>query len=226
VTGKRVVFVVEDDPKIAAVLVDYLRNAGHEPRTFPDGRDVVRAVRQDPPAAIILDRMLPASDGMTLCGALREFSDVPILMLTARVELNERLDGLAAGADDYVSKPFSASEVMARIDALIRRAEGRLTADPRARPFTVDQPGQRVAWQGHWLDLSLSEFRILATLMKQPGRVFSRDQLLDLLGERAQESGDRAIDTHIKNIRRKIAAIDPGATCVASVYGSGYRFEA
>jgi two-component system response regulator BaeR len=146
-------------------------------------------------------------------------------MLTARVELNNKLSGLAAGADDYVTKPFSAAEVVARVGALIRRAEGRLTRDPASVLFMIDEDRQRIAWRGRWLDLSTFEFRILAAMMKQPGRVFTRDQLLDETGGAAQESGDRAVDTHIKNIRRKIAAVDPDALCVASVYGSGYRFE-
>ena len=221
----RTVFVVEDDRKIAAVLVDYLRNAGYQTRLFPDGRAVVNAAQQDPPAAVILDLTLPVSDGMTICASLREFSTVPILMLTARVELNDRVSGLAAGADDYVSKPFSAAEVVARVGALIRRAEGRLTRDPATVPFMVDAERQRIAWHGRWLELSTFEFRILSAMMKRPGRVFSRDELLEELGAPAQDSGDRAIDTHIKNIRRKLAAADPAAVCVASVYGSGYRFE-
>lgn len=223
-TERRMVFVVEDDRKIATVMEDYLRRAGYEARLFSDGRAVVNAVRQTPPSAVILDRMLPVSDGMTICGELREFSSVPILMLTARVALDDRLAGLAHGADDYVSKPFSAVEVVARVDALIRRAEGRLTKDVAAVPYAIDDIGQRVAWHGMWLELSTSEYRILAAMMKQPGRVFSRDQLLDLLGERALTTSDRAIDSHVKNIRRKIVATDPHATCIISVYGSGYRF--
>lgn len=220
----RTVFVVEDDRKIAGVLVDYLHSAGYRTRLFPDGREVVAAARQDHPSAVVLDLTLPVGDGMSICAALRDFSTVPILMLTARVELKDRVGGLAVGADDYVSKPFSAAEVVARIGALIRRAEGRLTRDPASVPYLIDADRQRIAWRGTWLELSTFEFRILAAMMKQPGRVFTRDQLLDELGGAAQESGDRAIDTHIKNIRRKTAAVDPGATCIAAVYGSGYRF--
>jgi two-component system response regulator BaeR len=224
-TEVRTVFVVEDDSKIAGVLVDYLRSAGYLTRLFVDGRAVVAAARKDPPSAVVLDLTLPGADGMSICAALREFSTVPILMLTARVELTNKVSGLAAGADDYVTKPFSAAEVVARVSALIRRAEGRLTRDPASVRFMIDEDRQRIAWRGRWLDLSTFEYRILAAMMKQPGRVFTRDQLLDETGGAAQESGDRAVDTHIKNIRRKIAAVDPDALCVASVYGSGYRFE-
>jgi two-component system response regulator BaeR len=221
----RTVFVVEDDSKIAAVLADYLCAGGHEARVFPDGRAVVAAVRDAQPAAIILDLGLPGMDGMAICAAVREFSAVPILMLTARVEEVDRLRGLDGGADDYVCKPFAAREVMARINAMIRRAEGRLTRDPATLPWLVDDDSQRIAWRGHWLDLSPSEFRILAAMMRMTGRIFTRDQLLDQLGDRALESGDRAIDSHIKNIRRKIVGVDESASCLASVYGVGYRFE-
>lgn len=221
----RVVFVVEDDAKIAAVLADYLRAEGHDARVFPDGRAVVAAVRAAPPAAMILDLGLPGIDGMAVCAAVRGFSAVPILMLTARVDEADRLRGLEGGADDYVCKPFAAREVMARVKALIRRAEGRVTRDSTGLPWLIDADGRRAAWRGRWLDLSPSEFCILAALMRSPGRVFTRDQLLDQLGDRAIDSGDRAIDSHIKNIRRKIAGVEPDAACVASVYGVGYRFE-
>ncbi|GGA43091.1 response regulator [Sphingomonas psychrolutea] len=221
----RTVFVVEDDPKIAAVLADYLRAGGYGARVFPDGRAVVAAVRAEPPAAMILDLGLPGMDGMAICAAVRAFSAVPILMLTARVEQADRLAGLDGGADDYVCKPFEAREVMARVNAMIRRAEGRVTRDASALPWVIDEDGQRVAWRGTWLDLSPSEFCILAAMVRSPGRVFTRDQLLDRLGTRALDSGDRAIDSHMKNIRRKIARVEPDAACVASVYGVGYRFE-
>lgn len=226
VPPSRSVFVVEDDAKISALLSDYLVHNGHVPRVFSDGRGVIDAVRAAPPAAILLDLMIPAVDGMTLCSRLREFSAVPILMITARVDEIDRLRGLDIGADDYICKPFSAREVMARINGLIRRAEGRLTPNPAAgRKFAIDTAALRIAWHGQWLDLSPSEFRILAALMTQAGRVFSREQLLDQLGDRALESSDRAIDSHIKNIRRKIAAVDPDTNCLVAIYGVGYRFD-
>ena len=222
---ERLVYIVEDEPKIAALVSDYLRAANFNTRIFVDGRFVIEAVRTLSPDALILDLMLPVNDGMFICREIRKFSAVPVLMLTARVEESDILAGLACGADDFVTKPFSASQVVARIAALIRRAQGRLTTDPANVKYLIDDAGQRAAWHGHWLALSTSEFQILSAMMKHPGRIFSRDQLLNQLGDRAQESADRAIDSHIKNIRRKIAAIDAGATCVASVYGAGYRFE-
>ncbi|WP_339826714.1 response regulator [uncultured Parasphingorhabdus sp.] len=221
----RTIFIVEDDQKIAAILSDYFTSAGHQPQIFPDGRSVVSSVRSCPPSAIILDLMLPASDGMTICRELRKFSAVPILMLTARTDEVDKLKGLTDGADDYVTKPFSAREVVTRANTLIRRYEGRVTTDPAASKYLVDDAGKRIAWRGTWLKLSASEYNILSTMIQHAGRVFSRDQLLDKIGEQSLESGDRAIDSHIKNIRRKMASVDPETSCIASVYGAGYRFD-
>lgn len=223
---KRRVFVVEDDGKIAAVLRDYLSAEGHDPVLFDNGTPVLRAVQDDPPAAILLDLNLPGIGGIAICKSLRAFSTVPILMLTARVDEVDRLDGLDHGADDYICKPFSPREVMARVNAMIRRAEGRVTAEQAStQPFTIDPIKQRVAWQGHWLPLSPAEYLLASAMMGQPGRVFTRDQLLDKLGERSDTSSDRAIDSHLKNIRKKVATADPKAKCFASVYGTGYRFD-
>ena len=223
--GRRI-FVVEDDRKIAELVADYLTSHGHEPTIFPDARRVVDEARRDAPAAFILDVMLPAGNGVELCRQLREFCPAPILMLTARVEERDKLTSLDIGADDYVTKPFSPQEVVARTNALIRRAEGRMTRNPEAQAWLVDEEGQRIAWAGDWLDLSPSEYRLLGAMMKHPGRVWSRAQLLDQLGEHALESGYRAIDSHVKNIRRKLAAVGSATDGgVASVYGSGYRFD-
>lgn len=221
----RTIYIVEDDQKIASLLADYFTSAGHHPITFPDGRSVVSSVRSSPPSAIVLDLMLPASDGMTICRELRKFSAVPILMLTARTDEVDKLQGLTDGADDYVTKPFSTREVVTRVNSLIRRDEGRVTSDPSASKYKIDDAGKRIAWRGTWLKLSASEYNILSTMMQQAGRVFSRDQLLDHVGEQSLESGDRAIDSHIKNIRRKVTSVDAQAKCIVSVYGAGYRFD-
>ena len=224
-TEQRIVYIVEDDTKIAQLVADYLADAGHRTRIFPDGRAVVDALMAEPPAALILDMMLPAGDGLSLCKQVRTFSSVPILVLTARVDELDKLEALGRGADDYVTKPFSPHEVVARVNAMIRRAEGRTLTGPVNQAYFVDDDGLRIAWRGQWLDLSPSEFRLMAMLVRQPGRVFTRDQLLDGLGESASESTDRAIDSHVKNIRRKIGKIDLDNKCIASVYGSGYRFN-
>jgi two-component system, OmpR family, response regulator BaeR len=168
--------------------------------------------------------MLPSLDGISVCRAVRQFSDLPILMLTARVDEVDRLLGLDTGADDYVCKPFSPREVMARVRALVRRADGRTVAT--VLPWAVDEEALQIAWRGQWLPLTPLEFRMLRLLLGRPGRVFSRTQLLDVAHADLRDVSDRAIDSHIKNLRRKIQAMEPGCECIASVYGVGYRFDA
>ena len=219
----RRVLVVEDDPKIARLLVDYLHAEGLQAQSVADGLQAVQEVRQAVPAAIILDLMLPGLDGIGVCRAVREFCDVPIVMLTARIDELDRLLGLDTGADDDVCKPFSPRELMARVRALLRRAEGRLVK--RMPPWTVVDNGLRIAWRGRWLALTPLEFRMLRLLLGRPGRVFGRAQLLDGVHVDLRDVSDRAIDSHVKNLRRKIAAVDPGCDCIASVYGVGYRFD-
>ena len=222
-TSSRRVLVVEDDARIAQLLLDYLRNDGHQAQALADGQQALSEIRQAPPDLLILDLMLPGLDGVSLCRAVRCFSDLPILMVTARVDEVDRLLGLDTGADDYVCKPFSPREVMARVKALLRRAEGRVAT--MQRPWTVDDQGLRIAWRDRWLSLTPLEFRMLRLLLSRPGRVFSRAQLLDSVHSDIRDVSDRAIDTHVKNLRRKVQAVDPGADCIASVYGVGYRFD-
>jgi two-component system response regulator BaeR len=217
------VLVVEDDARIAQLLVDYLRDAGYEAAALGDGALALREIERAVPAAVILDLMLPGLDGMAVCRAVRVFSDVPILMVTARVDEVDRLLGLDTGADDYVCKPFSPREVVARVRALLRRADGRMTA--AARPWMVDDASLRIAWRGQWLPLTPLEFRMLRLLLGRPGRVFSRAQLLDSVHGDPKDVSDRAIDSHVKNLRRKIQAVEPGCECLVSVYGVGYRFD-
>jgi two-component system response regulator BaeR len=221
---KRRVLVIEDDAKIARLLLDYLRNEGYEASTEVDGRAGLRHVEQSSPDLVILDLMLPGLDGIGVCKSVRRFSDVPILMLTARVDEVDRLLGLDTGADDYVCKPFSPREVMARVRALIRRSEGRVS--PSSLPWSVDDDAQRISWSGKLLPLTPLEYRLLKRLVSYPGRVYSREQLLDGLSADFRDSSDRTIDSHVKNLRRKIQAIDPDCECIASVYGVGYRFDA
>ena len=224
---RRHILIVEDDVRIAAILTDYLGAAGYSTAIARDGQAALTIVQDKTPAAITLDLGLPGLDGFGVCRAIRDFCDAPILMITAQIDEAHRVQGLDLGADDYVAKPFSAREVVARIGALIRRAEGRMVGDSAAAgQASVDQRGQRIAWRGQWLGLSRSEYQILSALMLHPGRVFSRDMLLDQLSERSVEPSDRAIDSHVKNIRRKMAAVDPNSDCVVAVYGSGYRFIA
>lgn len=219
----RRVLVVEDDPRIALLLVDYLRSEGFEAHSLTDGQLALSEVRHAPPSLLILDLNLPGLDGVSLCRAVREFSDIPILMVTARIDELDRLLGLNSGADDYVCKPFSPREVMARVHALLRRAERRMTT--AVEIWTIDDACLSIAWRGYRLSLTPVEFKMLRQLLNQPGRVFSRGQLLENVHGDFRDVSDRAIDTHIKNLRRKMQAIQSDDDCIASVYGVGYRFE-
>ena len=215
--------VVEDDPGIASLLLDYLRSEGFEAQSLADGQVALSELRQTLPNILLLDLNLPGLDGISLCRAIREFSDVPILMVTARVDELDRLLGLNCGADDYVCKPFSPREVMARVHALLRRSQRRV--ESILAPWVIDDAAMRIVWRGQVLSLTPLEFRMLRQLASQPGRVFSRVQLLDSVHGELRDVSDRAIDTHVKNIRRKLLAICANDDCIISVYGVGYRFE-
>ena len=217
------ILVVEDDPKIASLLRDYLAAAGYSVSCLANGSQALRQVRIAQPAALVLDVMLPGMDGVALCKAVRAFSTLPILMLTAKVEEDDRLLGLEAGADDYVCKPFSPREVVARVRALLRRSEG--LPPGTSAPWQIDQAARRIAWRDQWLPLTQVEFRLFQQLIQHPGRVFTRQQLLDTVHSDARDVSDRVVDSHIKNLRRKLQDVDPGCECVASVYGVGYRFD-
>jgi len=220
----RRILVVEDDAKIARLLADYLARDGFDAVIIADGQAALRQIEHSIPALIVLDLMLPGLDGMSLCRAVRHFSDVPIIMVTARVDEVDRLLGLDIGADDYVCKPFSPREVVARARALLRRADGLVSRT--TRDWQIDEPGYRISWRGQWLPLTPVEFRMLNLLLSRPGRAFSRAQLLDSVHKDMRDVSDRAIDSHIKNVRRKIQVVEPGFEGIVSIYGVGYRFEA
>jgi two-component system response regulator BaeR len=220
------IVIVEDEPELAALVADYARAAGYTADVFGDGAAALDALRRDPPALVVLDLMLPGLDGLALCRALRAdanplLADLPVVMVTARVEEIDRLLGLDAGADDYLCKPFSPRELVARIKAILRRA-GR-----PAPVIAVDTLARRIAVHGKALDLTPTEYGILAALARRPGQVFSRAQLLDLAreGNASLDVTDRAIDTHVKNLRRKLDAALPGVDAIRSIYGLGYRFD-
>jgi two-component system response regulator BaeR len=215
------VYIVEDEPELAALVADYLRAAGFDPTVFADGLDALAAIRTTVPALVVLDLMLPGLDGLALCRELRSFSAVPIVMVTARVEEIDRLLGLELGADDYLCKPFSPRELVARIKAILRRSGG---AAPTAA-LAIDAAARRASLHGQALDLTRTEFELLAALASRPGQVFSRAQLLELARQDKLEIADRAIDSHIKNLRRKIEAAAPGFEPIRSIYGLGYRFD-
>jgi two-component system response regulator BaeR len=214
-------FIVEDEAELAALVADYARAAGYQASVFGDGAEALAAIRAGAPDLVVLDLMLPSLDGLALCRAVRAFCEVPIVMVTARVEEIDRLLGLDAGADDYLCKPFSPRELMARIRAILRRTGG---AAP-ARPISVDEAGQRIFILGRALELTPTEFSLLAGMARRSGQVFSRAQLLDLAGPGNLEATDRAVDSHIKNLRRKLAAALPGREAIHSIYGLGYRLD-
>jgi two-component system, OmpR family, response regulator BaeR len=218
------ILVVEDEAKIAAVLVDYLRAAGYAPSHLSDGSLVVSYVREHCPQLVLLDVMLPGIPGLDVCRELRGFSDVPIIMITALVEEIDRLLGLELGADDYICKPFSPREVVARIKAVLRRPRTvRATqAVYTVGPFVVDEERMRITCESEPLELTASEYRLLRKLVLHPERVFSRSQLLVELHGADDETFDRAIDTHIKNLRKRLG---PAAHLLHSVYGVGYRLD-
>ncbi len=222
-TPSNCVLVVEDDRKISDLLLNYLRASGYAATAAYDGRDALRMIQERAPDAVILDWMLPGLDGIGVCKAVRAFSDVPILMLTARIDEVDRLLGLDMGADDYVCKPFAPREVVARVRALLRRAQGRVKTT--ARPWEIDDGAFRISWRGQWLALTRIEFMMFRLLLSRPGRVYSRDQLLASVHDSQRDISDRAIDTHIKNLRKKVQVLEPGCDCIASVYGVGYRFD-
>lgn len=217
--------IVEDEPELAALVADYARAAGYTPQLVMDGSEALAAIRANPPALVVLDLMLPGLDGLSLCRALREGkepgSKLPVIMVSARVEEIDRLLGLELGADDYLCKPFSPRELMARIKAILRRSGA---AEPR-RSLAIDEAARSIEVNGRPLDLTPSEFAILAALARRPGQVFSRAQLLDCARADSLDATDRAIDSHIKNLRRKIDAAAPGLEAIRSIYGLGYRCD-
>ncbi len=214
------ILIVEDETKLAALEADYLKAEGFEPHCIANGLEVVPWVRSNAPDLILLDLMLPGRDGLDICRELRTFTDVPIVMVTARVEEIDRLIGLDLGADDYVCKPFSARELVARVKAILRR--GRM---PVANALVLDEARHRATLDGKLLDLTPVEFRLLGALAAAPGRVFSRDRLLERLYADHRVVTDRTVDAHVKNLRRKLEEVRPGTELVRSIYGVGYSLE-
>ncbi|WP_349745827.1 response regulator [Pseudomonas frederiksbergensis] len=217
------ILIVEDEPKLAALMRDYLIAAGYATQCLDNGLEVVPAVRAREPRLILLDLMLPGCDGLQVCKELRSFSAVPIIMITARVEEVDRLLGLDLGADDYICKPFSPREVVARVKAILRRSPQFLTSAPPR--LQIDEEQYLASLDGITLDLTPLELRLLSTLARSPGRVFSRDQLLDRIYSDHRVVTDRTVDSHIRNLRRKLEQACPGEHPIESLYGVGYRFQ-
>ncbi|MBN8754376.1 MULTISPECIES: response regulator [Variovorax] len=217
------ILIVEDEPRMAALLADYLQASGYTSQWIANGLEAVPSVKARRPDLVLLDVMLPGQDGMSVCRELRQFSEVPVIMLTARVEEADRLMGLELGADDYICKtPFSPREVVARVKALLRRS-GYAAREPS--PLQIDAQAYKAAWQGVTLDLTPVEFRLLKALTEARGRVLSRDKLLDFVHADQRAVTDRAVDSHVKNLRRKLHAASGGQELIRSIYGVGYRLD-
>jgi two-component system response regulator BaeR len=220
--GERVL-IVEDEAKLAGLLRDYLAQDGFEASVLHRGDEVEPWVSTHDVDLVLLDLMLPGKNGLEVCKALRASSGVAIIMVTARVEEIDRLLGLELGADDYICKPFSPREVVARVKAVLRRAKrGERPAEAGVK---LDEAGYRATIGGKDLNLTAVEFQLLKVLADHPGRIYTREQLMDAMYRDERVVADRTVDSHIKKIRRKIAAVLPDREVVHSVYGLGYKYE-
>lgn len=217
------IMIVEDEEKLASLLGDYLSQAGFDSVCIADGNKVLPRVRERLPDLILLDLMLPGRDGLDICKEIRTFSEVPIIMITAKVEEIDRLLGLELGADDYICKPFSPREVVARVKTVLRRSGEHAT--PPTGGLLLDADKFQALLHGRDLDLTAVEFKLLHFLYQNPGRIYSRGQLMDRIYSDQRIVSDRTIDSHIKKLRKKIAAVAPEDELIHSIYGVGYKFE-
>ncbi len=220
---KQTVLIVEDEQRLADLHRDYLHQSGYETEIIGDGLAVIPRIKQKVPSLILLDLMLPGKDGLEICKEIRTFSAVPIIIVTARIEEIDRLLGLELGADDYICKPFSPREVVARVKSVLRRSTGEIQ---QTHPtLEMDPERQLAVLKGQKLNLTAVEFQLLKILADKPGRIFSRDQLMEGIYSDRRIVFDRTIDSHIKKLRKKISAAVPDLEIIHSVYGVGYRYE-
>lgn len=221
------ILVVEDEPKLASVLSDYLSASGYEAKCLYRGDEVVRWLQENEADLILLDLMLPGIDGMDVCREVRSFSQIPIIIMTARTEEIDRLLGFGLGADDYVCKPFSPREVIARVQAILRRVKSLAEPDGAKdyRGLILDESAFSCEFQGQKVALTPVEFRMLAALAKKPGHVMKREQLCSHAYEDHRVVSVQTINTHIKNLRRKLNEVSTDGDLIHSVYGVGYKLE-
>lgn len=226
VTAMKTVLVVEDERQIAQIVRDYLQHAGFAVQTASTGADALKLARERLPDLVVLDLGLPHIDGLEVARRLRRESNLPIIMLTARVEEADRLAGLELGADDYVTKPFSPRELVARVRAVLRRSNGGDGSSDvlRRGDLTIDVGRMKVERAGVPIDLTTTEFQLVTALARKPGRIFTRTQLLDAIRGTEVDSFERAIDAHVKNIRRKLERDSRSPRYLLTVYGLGYKF--
>jgi len=218
------ILIVEDEIKLVRLLEDYLRNAGFATYSLGNGLEVVPWLKENSVELILLDLMLPGRDGLEICKDIRSFSTVPIIMVTARIEEIDRLLGLELGADDYICKPFSPREIVARVKAVLRRTQ-MLAAPALSSALELEPQSFRVVANGRRLTLTSVEFQLLQTLHQHPDRIFSREQLMDRIYQDHRIVSDRTIDSHIKKLRKKLADLLPEVELIHSVYGIGYRYD-
>ena len=215
--------IVEDEQKLASLLQDYLHKDGYETTHYADGTTALQELQQDPPDLILLDLMLPGTDGMTICRELRATSSVPIIMMTARVEEIDRLLGLEVGADDYICKPYSPRELVARVKAVLRRTQ--TSQNPPDTGFQLSENEAMVRLNGNSCELTQVELSLLKTMAAHPGRIYNRQQLIQRIYSDNRVVSDRTIDSHIKKLRQKLKQLDNEVEYIHSVYGIGYKFE-
>ena len=215
--------IVEDETKLAEVLQQYLTQAGYTSTIFSDGSLALAELGKSTPDLILLDLMLPGTDGMTICREIRKSSDVPIIMITARVEEIDRLLGLEIGADDYICKPYSPREVVARVKAVLRRRV--TTTEDDKNDFILDENAALVRINGKTCELTAVELKLLKTMLDSPGRIFSRNQLMTRIYPDNRIVSDRTIDSHVKKLRQRLDKYSPSVDYIHSVYGIGYKFE-
>jgi two-component system response regulator BaeR len=226
VSDQALILIVEDEPKIAEIMRDYLQQSGYATHWIDNGDNVDKWVRSNDPDLVLLDLMLPGKDGLTICRELRVHSQIPIIMVTARVDEIDRLLGLELGADDYICKPFSPREVVARVKATLRRVDMMLADPASAYPgLSIDEDTFCASIGENVLDLTAVEFRLLALLASQPGRVYSRDQLMDNIYVDGRIVSDRTVDSHVKNLRQKIQTAIGSGDMIRSIYGVGYKLD-
>jgi len=222
---KKTVLIVEDEKKLANILIEYLQKDGFQTKHIAIGSEVIPWVKGHNPDLILLDLMLPEMNGKQICQEIRTFSSLPIIMVTAMVEEIDRLIGLELGADDYICKPFSPKEVTARVKAVLRRSDPDYIKNSQSRGFEVNPDQYSITLAGQKLDLTPVEFRLLSMFIEYPNRVYNRDQILNKVFDDGRIVLDRTVDTHIKNLRQKLKALNPESNYIRSIYGIGYSFE-
>lgn len=223
--SENTILIVEDEPSLASVLCEYLTHAGYKAHSIENGKTVISWVRENQPDLMILDLMLPEKDGLSIFRELRTFSDMPVIMATAKVDEIDRLIGLELGADDYVCKPYSPRELVARVKNILRRTAALGLERPADGPLQMDESTMSATFHGKVLSLTPAEFRLLNYLFLNAGKIFSREQLMQQIYDDDRVVTDRTIDSHIKNLRKKFHEASPESDHIKSVYSVGYRLE-